>query len=262
VTVPPLFDLGAVSFAYGSLSALAGVDLQVLAGEIVAIVGPNGAGKSTLLQILGGLLTPTHGTARFEGLPLADRARRDLARAIAYVPQEYALDFPFTAGEVVLMGRYPHLGAATLEGPADQEAARAAMERTDVWPLRNRRFDELSGGERRRVVLAQAFCQDTRAILLDEPTASLDAAHELALQRALATRRDELGVTVILVTHDLAGAARLCDRLVCLASGRVVADGPTLQTLRGAAVAQAFGVSFHVDRLPGGPAFVVPLEPR
>jgi iron complex transport system ATP-binding protein len=262
VTVPPLFDLGAVDFAYGAHPALSGVDLEVPAGEILALVGPNGAGKSTLLQILGGLLPPTRGTARFEGLPLADRARRDLARAIAYVPQEYGLDFPFTAGEVVLMGRYPHLGAATFEGPADREAARAAMERTDVWPLRNRRFDELSGGERRRVVLAQAFCQDTRAILLDEPTASLDAAHELALQRALATRRDERGVTVIVVTHDLAGAARLCDRLVCLAAGRVVADGPTLPTLRSAAVAQAFGVSFHVDRLPDGPAFVVPLEPR
>ncbi|MBI5478210.1 MAG: ABC transporter ATP-binding protein [Deltaproteobacteria bacterium] len=262
MTVPPLFDLGAVDFAYGTHPALAGIDLQVPAGEIVGLVGPNGAGKSTLLQILGGLLQPTQGTARFEGLPLADRARRDLARAIAYVPQEYGLDFPFTAGEVVLMGRYPHLGAATFEGPADREAARAAMERTDVWPLRNRRIDELSGGERRRVVLAQAFCQDTRAILLDEPTASLDAAHELALQRSLAARRDERGVTVILVTHDLAGAARLCDRLVCLQAGRVAADGPTLETLRSAAVARAFGVSFHVDRVPDGPPFVVPLEPR
>jgi iron complex transport system ATP-binding protein len=262
VTAPPLFELNAVDFAYGAQPALAGVDLQVPAGEILGLVGPNGAGKSTLLQVLGGLLPPTRGAARFEGLPLADRARRDLARAIAYVPQEYGLDFPFTAGEVVLMGRYPHLGAATFEGPTDLEAARAAMERTDVWGLRNRRFDELSGGERRRVVLAQAFCQETRAILLDEPTASLDAAHELALQRALATRRDERGVTVVLVTHDLAGAARLCDRLVCLAAGRVVADGPTLETLRSPAVAQAFGVSFHVGQLPDGPPFVVPLEPR
>jgi iron complex transport system ATP-binding protein len=262
VTPPPLFALAAVDFAYGAQPALAGIDLQVPSGEILGLVGPNGAGKSTLLQVLGGLLLPTRGTVRFEGLPVSDRARRDLARAIAYVPQEYGLDFPFTAGEVVLMGRYPHLGAATFEGPADREAARAAMERTDVWPLRNRRFDELSGGERRRVVLAQAFCQDTRAILLDEPTASLDAAHELALQRALAARRAECGVTVILVTHDLAGAARLCDRLVCLAAGRVVADGPTTEVLRSPAVEEAFGVRFHVDRLPDGPPFVVPLEPR
>ena len=262
MTAPPLFELDRVDFAYGAQPALAGVDLHVPAGEILGLVGPNGAGKSTLLQVLGGLLGPTRGTVRFEGLPLADRARRDLARAIAYVPQEYGLDFPFTAGEVVLMGRYPHLGAATFEGPADREAARAAMERTDVWPLRNRRFDELSGGERRRVVLAQAFCQDTRAILLDEPTASLDAAHELALQRALAARRAERGVTVILVTHDLAGAARLCDRLVCLRAGRVVADGPTAEILRSPALEEAFGVRFHIGRLPDGPPFVVPLEPR
>jgi len=217
VTAPPLFELDRVDFAYGAQPALAGVDLHVPAGEILGLVGPNGAGKSTLLQVLGGLLGPTRGTVRFEGLPLADRARRDLARAIAYVPQEYGLDFPFTAGEVVLMGRYPHLGAATFEGPADREAARAAMERTDVWPLRNRRFDELSGGERRRVVLAQAFCQDTRAILLDEPTASLDAANRAVVVELISEKKKQ-GVAMVAIVHDDEIRHLIADRIVDVTS--------------------------------------------
>jgi iron complex transport system ATP-binding protein len=137
------------------------------------------------------------------------------------------------------------------------------MERTDVWDLRDRRFGELSGGERRRVVLAQAFCQETEAVLLDEPTAALDAAHELALDRALAAQQTERGTTVVLVTHNLSAAARLCDRVVCLAAGRVVADGPPDEILGAEAVAQAFGVRFHLGRVPGADLpFVVPVEPR
>ncbi|HEY3356462.1 MAG TPA: ABC transporter ATP-binding protein [Polyangia bacterium] len=261
-----LYELRAVHFAYGARAALGGpggLDLDLAAGTIVGIVGPNGAGKSTLIRLLGGLAAPGAGTIRFAGAPLAGRPRRELARAIAYVPQDYSLEFPFTVGEVVLMGRYPHHGPAALEDAHDLTLARAAMERTDMWALRDRRFGELSGGERRRVVLAQAFCQETEVILLDEPTAALDAAHELTLARALAAGRAERGTTVVLVTHNLSVAARLCERVVCLSAGRVVADGAPLAVLGGEAVSAAFGVRFHVARVPGADLpFVVPVALR
>jgi iron complex transport system ATP-binding protein len=258
-----LYELRAIHFAYGARPALAGVDLELAAGSIVGIVGPNGAGKSTLIRLLGGLAAPSAGAIGFAGRPLAGRPRRELAREIAYVPQDYALEFPFTVGEVVLMGRYPHHGAAALEDARDLALARAAMERTDVWELRDCRFGELSGGERRRVVLAQAFCQQTRVILLDEPTAALDAAHELTLARALRAARAERGTTVVVVTHNLALAARLCERVVCLSGGRLIADGAPLAVLGGEAVGRAFGVTFHAGLVPGGALpYVVPLELR
>jgi len=260
MTAPSVLEARDIHFAYGDLTVLAGVSLSLSAREILALVGPNGAGKSTLLKILGGFLKPVRGDVCLDGRVLRGVRRRELSRSIAYVPQEYSLDFPFTVGEVVLMGRYPYLGPGRFEGAADLQAAQSAMERTDVWSLRNRRFDELSGGERRRVVLAQAFCQEARIILLDEPTSSLDAAHELALGKALLAERARRGLSVVLVTHDLGSAARLADRIVCLARGTIVAEGQPLDVLRSRDLATAFGVRFHVGSVEGGPSYVVPLE--
>ena len=255
-----MIQLAGVGFAFTGPPVLDGVDLAIGAGRITCLVGPNGAGKTTLLRLVAGLLAPTRGEVRVLGVDPAREPRRRLARRLSYLPQTYRLVFPYRVGEVVLMGRYAH-SPFGLERDEDVTAARAAMSRCDVLELADRRFDELSGGEQRRVLLAQAFCQASELILLDEPTASLDPAHALALFAALAAERDRRAATALVVTHDLNLAARAADRVILLHRGQVVADGPPVEVLSSAAATEAFAVRLHVGALPGGQPFAVPGEP-
>jgi len=264
----PMLAVDAVRFGYGDTPVLAAVDLRVEAAAIVCIVGANGAGKSTLVRIIAGLLSPGAGSVRVFGQDPARAPRHSLARRLAYVPQEYRLSVPFTVREVVLMGRYPHRRGNLLGLESTDDVARAeeAMARCDVGHLAARRFDALSGGERRRALLAQAFCQQTDLVLLDEPTASLDPAHAIAVFESLRDETAARGATAVVVTHDLNLAGRFADRLVVLDRGRIVADGAPRQVLTAAATARAFAVDFHVGTLPETDApFAVPhnrSEPR
>lgn len=250
-----------VGFGYGEREVLVGVDLAVGRNELVCIVGSNGAGKTTLLKLIGGLMAPARGTIRTFDLDPATTRRHVLARKLSYLPQDYRLAFPFSLSEVVLMGRYAHRGRSVLglESAADLEAAQEAMARCDVLELADRRFDAVSGGEQRRALLAQAFCQRSDLILLDEPTASLDPSHALSVFEALAEETRGRSAAAIAVTHDLNLAARYATRVVVLARGRVVADGDPARVLASAATRDAFGVEMHVGTLPGTDTpFVVP----
>ncbi len=256
-----MIRLDGVGFSYGAHCVLDGVSATIERGELVCLVGVNGAGKSTLLQLIAGLLRPGAGRVRCAGLDPAAAPRRQVARHIALVPQSYQLAFPFTVGEVVLMGRYAHAprGLLGLERPADVNAADRAMRRCDVRELADRRFDAISGGERRRALLAQAFCQETELILLDEPTSSLDPAHAITFFEALRAQTHQQGATALVVTHDLNLAARFADRVLVLDGERLAADGTPAEVLASPAAAAAFGVTLHVGTLPGsGARFVVP----
>jgi len=223
------------------------------------VLGPNGAGKTTLLRVAAGLVSASAGSAAFDGKALSSWRRRDLARRLAYVGQTESLLFPFRAMDVVLMGRYPHRGLNAFETAEDVRQARDAMERTDVWALRDRRLDEISGGERRRVLLAQALCQRVEALLLDEPTAALDLRHQADLLAWLAQERDRRGLAVLAATHDLSVCARGFSRTVVLCGGRIVADGPTADVLRAPETAAAFAVPLHYGLVPdSGAPFCVP----
>jgi iron complex transport system ATP-binding protein len=258
----PVITLSGVTFGYGRAPILDDLSLTIAPGRVTCVVGANGAGKTTLLKLMAGLLAPARGQVRCFGRDPRATPRRHLARRLAYVPQSYSLAFPFTASEVVLMGRYAHRGPGLLglERDDDIAEARAAMERCDVLGLADRRFDAISGGEQRRVLLAQAFCQRAEVILLDEPTASLDPAHAIALFTALARERDARGAAAVVVTHDLNLAARFADRLLLLDDrARLAADGPPAEVLASDAAAAAFAVGLHVGRLPGTDTpFVVP----
>jgi iron complex transport system ATP-binding protein len=253
-----MLEIEAVRFGYRDRLVLGGISLTVGRGEIVAIVGPNGAGQTTLRRLAAGFLRPDAGHIRVGDADPRATPRRLLARRLAFLPQEYHIVFPFTVGEVVLMGRYPHQGSWNLESAGDVALAEAAMRRCDVDALATRRFDELSGGERRRALLAQAFCQAAELILLDEPTAALDPAHALAVFHILEEERATRGAAALAVTHDLNLAARFADRLVVLDGGRVVASGTPADVLSDPATAQAFGVTLHVGALPDGTRYVVP----
>jgi len=236
----PLYRLSAAGFSYGAARVLSDVTLELPAGRLVALTGPNGAGKSTLLGIMAGLRHPYEGQCLFKGLEVRDWSRRAFARSVGFVPQSLRLEFPFTAEQVVFMGRTPYAGGL-FESPADIEAARKAMDLTDVTPFAHRDFRSLSGGERQRVVLASALAQEPEVLLLDEPTTFLDLEHQLSTYRLLRRLAGE-GLLVVSVTHDLNLAATYSDRVIALKRGLVEADASPCDALSAAVIRRIFAV--------------------
>ena len=240
-----------VSFAYGAANdrpILDAVSLEIARGVIVGILGPNGSGKTTLLRLLSGTRQPTHGVVRLEGRPLVELSRRAVARRIAVVPQETHLAFEYTVLEMVMMGRHPHLGLFELEGPHDFAVAADAMQATDTQHLAGRLFTTLSGGEKQRVVIAAALAQASDILLLDEPTASLDLGYQLEVAALVTRLNDERGATIAISTHDLNLAAAVCQHMVLLRGGRVLANGPTADVLTPENVRRLYDVEAEVQR--------------
>jgi len=246
-----------VAVALGARDVVRGVSAQLDQGELVVIVGPNGAGKTTLLRAIAGLVPPRTGTIRVLGHDPQRAPRRVIARELAYLPQHYELAFPFAVEEIVLLGRYARQHGVGLASQDDVAAAAAAMAACDVSHLAARRFDELSGGEARRVILAQALCQGARCLLLDEPTAGLDPAHARAIFALLRAQCDA-GAAVIAVTHDLDLALRHAHAMWLVADGRLAARGTPAHVLAAAETRAAFGLAIHVGSLPSGAPFAVP----
>jgi iron complex transport system ATP-binding protein len=235
--------------------------VEIAPGSLTGLLGPNGCGKTTLLKLLCGVLQPDHGRVRLGDRPLGSITRRELARHIAVVPQETHPAFDYSVMEMVLMGRHPHLGAFELEGPADFDVARQALDATGTSPLAHRRYMTLSGGEKQRVIIASALTQATEILLLDEPTASLDLGYQLEVASLLARLNRERQVTMVLATHDLNLAASVCEQLVVMRGGRVLAAGATRDVLTSDTVRQLYDVDadvrFH-DR--AGHLTVVPVK--
>jgi ABC-type cobalamin/Fe3+-siderophores transport system ATPase subunit len=257
-----LLQAADVSFAYGpGLAGLHGVSIDVGRGGLVGIIGPNGSGKTTLLRLLGGMLPASAGRVTLDGRDVARIPRRELARQLAVVPQETRLSFEYSVIEVVLMGRYPHLGAFELESQADLAIARDALAATGTLALEGRRFPTLSGGEKQRVIIASALAQSARLMLLDEPTAALDPGFQIEIAALLRRLNEDRGVTMAVATHDLNLAAGLCRDLVLLREGRVLASGPTEQVLTRESVLALYDVEADVRFHEGaGHLTVVPLR--
>jgi iron complex transport system ATP-binding protein len=230
------------------------VSLRVAPGELLALVGPNAAGKSTLARIAAALTHPAEGAVRLRGDDAFSLPRRERARRVAFLAQDEPPDLPFTAREVALMGRAPHLGLWALEGEDDRARAEAALAEMDAAQLAERPIAQLSGGERRRVYLARAFAQDAALLVLDEPTDALDLKHQARLVSAL-RRRARAGGAALIVLHDLGLAGAACDRVALLDAGQLVADGVPGDVLRPELLAQVYGtpVDVVVDPATGRP---------
>ncbi len=220
---------------------LDGVDLQGEPGQFVGLVGPNGAGKSTLLRAISGILACQEGTVRLDGVDIRSLSSRKIASNLALIPQIAPYTYGFTSLELVLMGRYPHLGRFQIEGTEDQRIALDAMELTEIREFADRTLDTLSGGERQRVLVARALTQQPRVLLLDEPTSNLDILHQLKVLD-LVRHLVEDGLAAIAAIHDLNMAARYCDRLVLLNEGRVIVEGLPEQVLTPETIESVFGV--------------------
>lgn len=239
------------------------VSIDVDRGATVGLLGPNGSGKTTLLRIIAGILTPQSGAVQLNDVPIAQFDRRQLAQRVAMVPQDTHSTFDFTVLDIVLMGRFAHLGPFMLEGQSDLAIARRALESTGTSAFEGRLFSTLSGGEKQRVVIASALAQSAELLLLDEPTASLDVGHQLEVQSLLARLNHEQGVTMVVSTHDLNFAAAMCETLVLLRDGRVLACGPTKDVLNAESVLALYGVEADVQlHARAGHLVVTPLARR
>jgi iron complex transport system ATP-binding protein len=237
------------------------VSVSIPDGGLVGILGPNGSGKTTLLKLLGGLLHPVAGRVLIDGQDMRGWTRRALARRIAVVPQETRLAFDYSVLDVVLMGRYPHLGAFELESRNDEAVARDAMAATHTLALADRPFDTLSGGEKQRAVIASALAQSAGIMLLDEPTAALDPGYQVEVASLLSGLNRERGVTMAVATHDLNLAAGLCRELVMLRDGEVIAAGPTRDVLTRESVRALYDLEADVQYHDGaGHVAIVPLR--
>jgi iron complex transport system ATP-binding protein len=256
-----IVDARSVSVRYPrtAVAAVENVTLALAAGELVAVGGPNGSGKTTLLRAVLGLVPRTGGTVELAGRSVERWSRRDLARVLGVVGQREETVFPVRVWDTVMLGRYARLGAVGAEGAADRTAVRSALERCDVWTLRDRATDTLSGGEWQRVRLARALAQEPRALLLDEPTASLDVRHEMELFELVRSLVSS-GLGALVVTHQLNLAARYADRLVLLSGGRVAAEGTPAEVLRPGVISHVFEWPVAVPEWSGIPQ-VLPLRP-
>jgi iron complex transport system ATP-binding protein len=254
--------LRGVEHDYGLGPVLRGISLEVPESDFLVVIGANGAGKSTLLRIAAGLLRPKAGEVLLGSDPVAPLSRVEIARRVALVPQESAMSLPFRVIEAVLMGRHPYLGAWQLESGADRARAREALERVGLGGFEQRRFHELSGGEKQRVVLARAIAQQAPLLLLDEPTAFLDLRHQAAIYDILADL-NAAGATIVAVTHDLNLAGVYCRRVLAMLDGRARACGAPLEILRRDLLEEVYGARLEaIPRGGGGPPLFVPAGRR
>jgi len=233
---------------YGSVKILDGIDFSASHGELLGVIGPNGSGKTTLLRTISRILKPKVGTILLEGRDVQGMKDKEFSRNFAAVPQDTTINFDFSALDIVLMGRNPHLGRLELEGEEDIEIARRCMELTNCWHLAERPITELSGGERQLVIIARALTQEPKVLLLDEPTSHLDINYQIEIMELLKRLTSEEKLIVVAVIHDLNLAAQYCDRLALLHEGKIVSLGTQAQVLTAENIKNTFGADVIIKK--------------
>jgi len=245
----PAIQIRDLSFAYKDRAVLHAISLSVERGEMVGILGPNGSGKTTLLKILSAVLSG-RGEVELKGKSIESYGRRDLSRLFAVVQQETRLNFPYTAAEIVLMGRASYHSPFALEGEKDLAVARASMDLTDSLSLSDRYLHELSGGEKQRVMIARALAQEPEILLLDEPSAFLDLKHQVQVFELLRRLNRERSLTIVAALHDLNLAALFFPRLIMLRDGKIYRDGSPKEVLTEEIIEEVYGIRVRIEQDP------------
>jgi len=245
-----MINLNQVSFSYNNTPVLHHIDLVVEKGEMVALLGPNGSGKTTLIKLISGVLKPSEGEIRLDGSRLSRLKRREVAQRVAVVPQQFNMPFAFTLREVVFLGRTPFLKTFSDEGKRDYQVVEQTIALIGIEQLKERFFNELSGGERQKAILAMALAQEPKLLLLDEPTAHLDINHQVEILSLVRSLNREQGLTVIGAMHDLNLAALYFNRVILLKQGSIVADGPPEKVLTEESIKEVFSASVQVTQHP------------
>jgi iron complex transport system ATP-binding protein len=246
----PIICANKLNFSYAANPIMEDVSLVIAEAQIVAIIGPNGSGKTTLLKIINGTLNPTSGQMLINGKETRLWPRKDLAKTIAIVPQETAPIFSFYAEEIVLMGRFPHLSNYRFEDKKDYRIVHAAMDKTDTLAFAHRRFDELSAGERQRVLIARALASEPKILLLDESTVFLDLKHQIQFLSLLRQLNETQKLTVMFVTHDINLAAQHAGKIILLYCGKNYAIGNPAEVITAANIKEVYNVDVLVDQNP------------
>ncbi|MCD4823881.1 MAG: ABC transporter ATP-binding protein [Phycisphaerae bacterium] len=245
----PILTARGVEFAYPTgKPALRGIDITAERGQFVCLLGPNGCGKTTLLRCLMGRLKPQGGEILLDGRDVCKFPPRQLARRLAYVPQQPSCAFAMPVRDIVLTGRLAHAGTLGLAGREDIETAEVAMKITETLEFGSRALSELSGGEAQRVMIARALAQRPSLCLLDEPTSNLDIRHQMQIYRMLHKLAHEWSMAVVCVSHDINLAGRFADRLVLMRAGQVIADGTAAEVIVESTLARTYDVK--VDLIP------------
>jgi len=252
-------EVKGVRFSYGSVPILKDVCLEVGEGEVVSLVGPNGSGKTTLLKCIGRILKLKKGVILFNGGELGKMGARELARLLGYVPQSSPSSFPLTVLETVLLGRRPHIRWKLSR--KDKEIVLRTLRLMELDNLSLRMFNQLSGGERQKVLIARALAQEPEVLLLDEPTSSLDLRHQLEVLELITDIVREKGLAAIMAIHDLNLASMFSDKIIMLKEGRIYAAGKGEEVLSPENIRQVYGVKVTVSNDSGRP-YIIPLTQR
>ena len=258
----PIISASSISSGYGARVVLHDVSIEIHPGDFYGVIGPNGSGKSTLLKTLTGIIRPITGRVRLYGKDIVELSPREVAAKIAVIPQEVSILFPFSATEIVAMGRHPHIRRFRRESALDLEVIQRSMADTDTRRLGDRYIDELSGGERQRVLIARALCQQPEALLLDEPTAHLDINHQVEVFELLTDLNRKRNLAVFVISHDLNICAEYCRELVIIKEGRICRRGTPKEILTPETVREVYGAEVSVLSNPRSAAPVVSIVPR
>jgi len=260
---PALMKLENISFAYETLPVLRDLSISIRENDFIGLIGPNGSGKSTLLKIMGALLKPDSGSIQFKESLLSRINKKLFAQSVSWIPQDHPMVFPFRVSEIVLMGRHPYLSPLSFESEEDFEITRRAMETTMTSQFADRYFNEISGGEKQRVMIASALAQNPEMMLLDEPTASLDLKYQIQILSILKNLNAEHKMTLIMAMHDLNLASKFCNRLILVNEGQIVRDGTPEQVLEKNILEQVYGIEVDlVSNTIDGSIMVHPVISR
>jgi len=247
-----------ISFAYHREPVLNNISLDIQPGEFLGVIGPNGSGKATLLKILGGILKPDRQKIFFKNTDIRSIKRKELASSISWIPQENPMVFAFKVLDIVMMGRHPYMLPLIFESDQDYQIAHRAMEMTSTSQFAQRLFNEISSGERQRVVIASSIAQEPEIMLLDEPTSALDIKYQLEILKILKQLNQAKNMTVVMAIHDLHLASKFCRRLVLLKNGELFADGPPSEVLTKEILEDVYGVKVNIFPVDDGSIMVSP----
>lgn len=249
-----------INVSFGNVNALKDISLHMERGRFYGILGPNGSGKTTLLRSIAKSLKPQRGSILVNGVDIGKIKTKELSRKLAYMYQSTDIQCDYSVTDVVLMGRNPYLGRFQTEGPTDREMAEKAMKAANVWQLRDRRINEISGGERQRAFIARALVQDTDIVLLDEPVSHLDLQHQIEFLD-IARKITQKQRTVVAVLHDLNLASTYCDYLFLLKGGAIIAQGEPEKVLTEGIIEEVYGIKPYIVRgVNNNKPYIIPFK--
>ena len=240
-----------ISFTYETSLVLKDLSISIQKQDFIGLIGPNGSGKSTLLKIMGGVLKTDSGSIQFKKTSVSKINKKLFAQSVSWIPQDHPMVFPFKVSEIVMMGRHPYLSALAFESEEDFDITRRAMETTMTSQFSDRYFNEISGGEKQRVMIASALAQNPKMMLLDEPTSALDLKYQIQILNILKNLNVNHDMTLVIAMHDLNLASRFCNRLVLLSEGEIVRDGTPEQVLEKDILEQVYGIDIELSTRDG-----------